>query len=454
MKIIIAGAGKVGWTICEILAAEGHDITVIDSNPETIASLSNSLDVICVEGNAADPECLKEAGAAHAELLLAATEKDEVNMICGVSAHHIGTGHVIARIREPQYLHQTEFLREALGLSFIVNPEYECAREISRILRFPGASHVASFSKGSVELVEHRIPEGGLLNGITLKNLPGLINAKVLISLVERGGNALIPNGETVLRAGDRLSITGTARELRKFFISIGEYKKPVKQVMIMGGGRIAVYLSRLMFESGISVTVVEKNPEICDHLCDLIPDAQIICGDATGRTLLEEYGLNNTDAFVSLTGDDGDNIITSLYARDCHVGKVVTKVNREHFAEILNSSGLDSIVSPKEVVAHQLARYVRGMSNSAGSSMEILYRLAEGKIEAIEFKVLSGSSCIGVPLKELHLRPSLLIAALIRGNKTILPDGNTVIEANDHAIIISLAGKLKSLDDILRDDK
>ena len=454
MKIIVAGAGKVGWTITEILAGEGHDITVIDSNPDTITSLSNSLDVICVEGNAADPECLKEAGASQADLLLAATEKDEVNMVCGVSAHHIGTGHVIVRVRDPQYLHQTEFLREALGLSYIVNPEYECAREISRILRFPGASHVASFSKGSVELVEHRIPEDGVLNGVALRNLPELFNAKVLISLVERDGNSLIPNGSTVLQSGDRLSITGTSRELRKFFIAIGEYKKPVKQVMIMGGGRIAVYLSRLLQESGISVTVVEKNPEICDRLCDLIPDAQIVCGDATGRTLLEEYGMNSADAFVSLTGDDGDNIITSLYARDCHVSKVVTKVNREHFAEILNSAGLDSIVSPKEVVAHQLARYVRAMSNSAGSSMEMLYRLADGKVEALEFKVLRDSACAGVPLRNLRLRQNVLIAALIRGNKTILPDGNTAIQTGDHAIIVSLAGKLKSMDDILKDDR
>ena len=454
MKIIVAGAGKVGWTITELLAAEGHDITVIDSNPETITVLSNSLDVICVEGNAADPECLREAGAAQADLLLAATEKDEVNMVCGVSSHHIGTGHVIVRVRDPQYLHQTEFLREALGLSFIVNPEYECAREISRILRFPGASHVTSFSKGSVELVEHRIPENGVLNGVSLKNLPKLFSAKVLISLVERDGTALIPNGNTVLCAGDRLSITGNSGELRKFFVAIGEYKKPVKQVMIMGGSRIAVYLSQLLQESGIAVTVVEKNPEICDNLCDLIPDAQIVCGDATGRTLLEEYGMNSADAFVSLTGDDGDNIITSLYARDCHVSKIITKVNREHFAEILNSAGLDSIVSPKEVVAHQLARYVRAMSNSAGSSMEMLYRLADGKVEALEFKVLRGSACVGVPLRNLRLRQNVLIAALIRENKTILPDGNTTIRTDDHAIIISYAGKLKSLDDILKDDR
>ena len=223
---------------------------------------------------------------------------------------------------------------------------------------------------------------------------------------------------------------------------------------MIMGGGRIAVYLSRLLQESGISVTVVEKNPDICDRLCDLIPDAQVVCGDATGRTLLEEYGINTADAFVSLTGDDGENIITSLYARDCNVRKIVTKVNREHFAEILNSAGLDSIVSPKEVVAHQLARYVRAMSNSAGSSMEMLYRLADGKVEALEFKVLQGSVCTGIPLKDLRLRQNVLIAALIRGNKTILPDGNTMIMPDDHAIIVSLTGKLRSLDDILRDDK
>ena len=450
MKIVIAGTGKVGRTVAAVLSEEENDVTVIDLDPETVSLVSNDLDVICVEGNAADPEALRGAGVASADLVVAATEKDEVNMVCGIASRKLGAKHVIARIRDPLYLHQVAFLRDAMGLSQIINPEYECAKEISRILRFPGASRVDAFSKGSVEIVEHRIPEKGALDCVALRDLGTRFGARVLVALVEREGNALIPNGSTVLRSGDRLSITGSSRELRRFFVAIGEYKRPVRRVMIMGGGRTAVYLTRLLEESGIDVTIVERSRERCDLLCDLVPQAHIVCGDATFSDVLQEDGIATADGFVALTGDDGDNIITSLYARSCRVEKVVTKVNHEHFADILNDSGLDSIVSPKEIVALQLARYVRGLSDSAGSSVETLYRLVDGKVEVLEFQVLEESACVHVPLRELRLRENILISALIRGSKTILPNGSTVIMPGDHAIVVTAAGRLRSLDEIL----
>ena len=406
MKIIIAGGGKIGHSVASILVDEGHDITVIDQDPETISLLSNELDVICVEGNATNPETLREAGVAQADLLMAATEQDEVNMVCGISARKLGTPHVIARIRDPEYLHQTEFLREALGLSVIVNPEYESAKEISRILRFPSAVRVDAFSKGSLEIIEHKVPEGGKLDGMQLKQLPRQFGARVLVGVVERDGAAVIPNGEFVVRAGDRLSITGTAQELRRFFVAMGLYKRPVHKVMIMGGGRMAVYLARLLEEAGMAVTVVEKSRERCDVLCDLIPHAHIVCGDATHSDVLLGDGLTSADAFVALTGDDGDNIITSMYAKDCGVGKIVAKVNRAHFSELMESTGLESVITPKDIVAQQLARYVRAMNNSRSGSMETLYRLADGMVEALEFRVGEGSACVGIPLRELKLKP------------------------------------------------
>ena len=588
MKIIIVGAGKVGYSIAALLAEEGHDITIIDRDGDTIQALSNDLDVICVEGSATNPETLREAGAASADLLLAATEQDEVNMICGItarklgtahviarvrdpeylhqteflrealglsvlvnpeyecakeisrtlrfpgavrvdafskgsleiaelkipaggkleglalkeltkrfgakvlvsvverdgdalipngnfelragdrlsvtgdarelrrfftaigeykrpvrrvmimgggrssvyltrmlqengiSARKLGTAHVIARVRDPEYLHQTEFLREALGLSVLVNPEYECAKEISRTLRFPGAVRVDAFSKGSLEIAELKIPEGGRLAGLALKELPKRFGAKVLVSVVERGGDALIPNGNFELRAGDRLSVTGDSRELRRFFTAIGEYKRPVRRVMLMGGGRSSVYLTRMLQENGISVTVVERDRERCDQLCDLIPEAHVVCGDATNSDVLQEDGLSSADAFVALTGDDEDNIITSLYAKNRGISKVVVKVNRDYLSEIIENVGLNSVVSPKEIVSQQLARYVRAMSNSLGGSMETLYRLADGKVEALEFKVSADSACVNIPLKDLKLRPNILICALIRGSRSI----------------------------------
>ena len=454
MKIIIAGAGKVGHTVAALLAEEGHDITIIDRDPDTIQILSNSLDVICVEGSATNSGTLREAGAEKADLLLAATEQDEVNMICGISARKLGTAHVIARVRDPEYLHQTEFLRETLGLSVLVNPEYECAKEISRTLRFPGAVRVDSFSKGSLEIVEHKVPAGGKLEGVALKELVQRFGAKILVGVVERGKEAMIPNGNFVLQAGDRLSITGESRELRRFFTAIGQFKRPVRRVMIMGGGRSAVYLTRMLQDAGMEVTVVERDRERCELLCDLIPQANIICGDATRSDVLQEDGLSAADAFVALTGDDEDNIITSLYAKSCGVGSVVVKVNRDYLDEILDNVGLTTIVSPKEIVAQQLTRYVRAMSNSMGGSMETLYRLADGKVGALEFKVSPRSACVNIPLKDLKLKPNILITAIIRGSKSIIPDGSSRILPGDHAVIVTAAGRLQSLDSIVEESR
>ena len=453
MKIIIAGAGKIGRSVAAILADEGHDITVLDRDGELITHVSNELDVICVEGSATNPETLREAGAEKADLLMAATEMDEVNMVCGISARKLGTRHVIARVRDPEYLNQREFLREALGLSVIVNPEYECAKEISRILRFPSAVRVDTFSRGSAEIVEHRVREGGKLDGMELRRLPQELGAHVLVGVVERGGEAMIPNGSFVLRGGDRLSITGTPGELRRFFIACGTYQRPVRSAMLMGGSRTAVYLARLLLEAGIRVTVVEKDRERCDRLLDLIPKAHIVCGDATRSDVLLEDGLASADAFVALTGEDGDNIITSMYARDRGVGKIVAKVNREHFSDILENSGLDSIVTPKDIVAQQLARYVRAMDNSLDSSMETLYRLADGQVEALEFKIGSGSALVGIPLKDLKLKPNILISAVIRDTHSLIPDGSTAIHAGDHAVIVAKAGRILNVDEILEDE-
>lgn len=454
MKVIIAGAGKSGYSVAKTLAAEGHDVTIIDKEIRVIDGISNALDVICVEGSITNPETLIEAGAENADLIVAAARSDEVNMVCGIASRKLGTKHVIARIRDSEYLSQTEFLRETLGLSVIVNPEYECAKEISRILRFPGAVRVDAFSKGSVEIMEHRVVPGGKLDGVMLKDLSSLFGATVLVSVVERGGEAIIPNGFFTLKAGDRLSITGASKQLRRFFAALGLYKKPVRNVMIMGGGRISESLAKLLIESGIAVTIMEVDKARCDELCDLVPNARIIRGDATSSDVLLEEGLVGYDAFVALTGDDGDNIITSMYAKSCGVNKVVVKVNREYYGEIMTNAGLDSIVTPKALIAQQIARYVRAMDNSAGSSMETLYRLAEGKAEALEFIVGRNEKCIGVPLKMLHLKENVLLSALVHGSKTIIPDGDSVLEPGDHAVVVSKTGMIKQLGDMIEVDK
>ena len=451
MKIIIAGAGRVGKTLAKTLSAEGHDITVIDQDAEVVGLVSNSVDVICVEGGATNPETLTEAGAAEADVIIAATQIDEVNMVCGIVAKKLGTKHVVARIRDTEYITQSDFFQDSLGLSYIINPEYESAREIARILRFPGAARVDEFSKSKAELVEYRVHAESRCKGMSLIKFSQTFRAKVLVGAVEREGDAIIPKGDFVLSEGDRLSLVGSARELRKLFTAMGEYRRPVKNAVIMGGSRIAVYLTSLLEETGTNVTIIERDQERCLALTELAPDARIICGDARKNEVLAEEDIESADAFVALTGDDADNIITSLYAGKCGVEKVITKIDSGQYTDILD---LDTTIIPKMVISQQIARYVRALSNVQESSIETLYHLAGGKAEAVEFRVAENSRCAGIPLKDLKLKPNVLVAALIRGKKTVLPDGATEILPGDHAIIVTTTGWLKELDDIAEEEE
>ena len=454
MKIIIAGAGKVGCGIAQSLEAEGHDITLIDRDNETIEHVSNELDVICCLGSATNPDTLREAGAENADVLMAVTESDEVNMICALAARRLGAKYIVARIRDPEYLSQREFLREAVGLSVIVNPEYECAKEISRILRFPSAVRVENFAKGSAEIIDYRVPEGSPLCGLTLLECAHRFGTKVLVTVVERGDEALIPNGDFTLKSGDKLSLMGEAREIRRFFTAVSGKSRRVKNVIIMGGSRTSVYLADLLEEGGVSVTVLDRSRERCNELCDLIPHARVICGDATQDEVLLEEGVRKADAFVALTGDDGDNIVTSIYAKRCGVPKTVVKVNMRHFSGILDGEN-DSMITPKEIIAQQIVGYVRAISNSAEwGSVETIHKLAGGRIEALEFKVGDRASCIGIPLRDLKLREGVLISALTRGDKTMIPDGSTTIESGDHAVVVAPAGMLKDINDIVGDER
>ena len=451
MKIIIAGAGRIGSSVAEALVAKGHDLTIIENDPDTVLGISNNVDAICVSGNATNPNVLRDAGAEEADIILAITQHDEVNMLCGITAMKLGTKQAIVRVRDPQYTAgEAHLLSDLFGFSLIINPEYECAKQISRLLRFPGASRVHSFSHGSIEIAEHHVAAGSMLSDTALKDLEKISGVKVLVSLIERDHEAIIPKGNITFKEGDTLSLTGSDADLRKFFSACNAYKNKVKSTLIVGGGTTSVYLARMLTKIGISVTVIEKDRSRCEALCDLIPDCRIVCGDATMSEVLIEEGVRTTDSFVALTDDDGENIITSIYAHKCGAKRIVTLVAHEHFTEVAESSELDSVVTPKSTVVDQIISYVEGTSNSQGYSFDLLYRLADGKAEAIELRIEDQKGLTGIPLKSLKLNKDILIVGIVRGGKTILPDGDSVLLPGDHIIVSATAGAVRSAEDLL----
>lgn len=450
MQIIIAGAGKVGASIAEGLLREGHDITVIDNDSEAAARLSDILDINCVVADAKNASVLESAGVSGADLFVAATADDKTNMLSSLAAKKLGAGGVIARVRDPEFLQQMDFWRDAIGLSFVVNPDFECALAISRSLNFPTAAKVDTFSKGRVEIVEYKIKDDDMLVNFPVRNMHAKFGSNVLISFVERGEDVFIPNGELVFKAGDTIGITGTTSNIRKFCIAAKIYKKPVKNVLVIGGGKTAVYLARILGEQGIDVSIIEKQRSSCEYIAELLPKASIICGDATRSDVLLSNGLTTCDAFVALTGDDAANVIASMYAREMGAEKVIVKVNREHYSFILKNDGLDGIVIPKELVALQLTRYVRGVSASAGSSMESLYKIAGGRVEASEFRLAGASELTGIKLKDLKLKKGVLIASIVRQGANILPGGETELMPDDYVVVVSESGRLVDINDIL----
>lgn len=450
MKIIIVGAGKMGMAIARELSNQGHDITMVDRDPEHLETASNMLDVITVEGNGADFAVLREAGVRDMDLLIAASGQDETNLVSCAAARALGVKNSVARVKDPSYNRDTEALRRGFGISATFNPDMEAAREIARILQFPTAARVETFARGRAEMVEYRIPQGSALDGLALKDLPGKLHSRVLVCAVEREGAVSIPNGEFVLHDGDRLNIAGARGELRRFFTAVKAYRESVRSVVLLGGSRIAAYLSRQLTAAGIHVTILERDHSRCEALCDMLPDVTVICGDGSKQEVLLEEGIRTTDAFVALTGFDEDNIIISMYARRCGVGKVVTKVSDNHFVDMLQGTGLDTFICPKLLAASELTRYVRAMKNAEQSSVETLYRLMDNQVEALEFRVGESGRCVGRCLRDLDLRGNVLLAAIIRNGEFLIPGGNTQLLPGDHAVVVTTRSDLQDLDSIL----
>ena len=452
MNIIIAGCGKVGRALAEQLSREKHDITVIDRKPDAIQQITNIADVRGVVGNGASFEIQMDAGIDTADLMIAVTDADEVNLLCCLIAKKAGGCQTIARVRNPVYHHEIHHIKDELGLSMVINPEWAAAMEMARLLRFPSAIDIDTFANGRIELLRFQLEEQNPLCNNKIKDLHMLSRCEVLICIVERGNEVLIPSGEVELKAGDMISVVASPVNASRFFKTIGIETNQVKNTMIIGGGKISFYLAKRLLEMGIQVKIIEKDRDACERLCEILPKAMIINGDGTDRELLAEEGLAKAEGFAALTNMDEENVMLALYAKSMSKAKKITKVNRNTFDTIISSLNIGSLIYPKHITSETILQYVRAMQNSIGSNVETLYRLVDGNAEALEFVIKGKSEVTDIPLQELQLKPHILVCAINRKGKIIIPKGQDCIQEGDSVVIITTdCGAYKDIRDIMK---
>lgn len=448
LKIIIVGCGKVGSTLVDRLCEEGHAVTVIDKSSAVIQRICETYDVLGIIGNGSSYNVQIEAGIENADLIIAVTGSDELNLLCCTVAKKVGQCSAIARVRNPDYSEELHYLRHKLGISIIINPELEAANEIARLLRFPAALSINSFAKGRVEMIQFKLPEGNKLAGRALSSLHE--KEQVLICAVERDGKLYIPNGQFVLEAGDLVSFVSTVKNAHNFFKTIGLKTHHVRSSIIIGGGTTSYYLAKQLLEMGIKVKIIELDMKRCEELSLLLDDALIICGDGTDEKLLAREGVDQAESFIPLTGMDEENILLTLHAKRNPDTKVITKVNRIAFDSVLESLELGSVVYPKYITAETIIAYVRAKQNSIGSNIETMYHIFDDRAEAIEFTIENDSPVAGIPLKELNLKKNLLIASIARKGRVIIPNGNDSIQIGDKVIIVTMHTGFRDIGDII----
>ena len=451
LKIIIVGCGKVGANLVDQLSKEGHDITVIDKKAEKIQDITNIYDVMGLVGNGASYSTQMEAGIEETDLIIAVTDSDELNLLCCTVAKRVGKCAAIARVRTPDYSEETGYLREQLGLALIINPELEAAREVARILYLPTALEVNSFAHGQAELVKFKVPEGNLLNGLSLAYLGKNITNDILICAVERNGEVYMPNGDFVLHSGDVVSFVSERHIARDFLKQIGLATRQVKDTMIIGASKAAYYLAKELLNMGISVKIIEKEKENCESLSVKLPKAIIINGDGTDPDILKEEGIETNQSFIPLTGIDEEKIMLKLNEKKESKAKVVTKINRVNYKQVINNLDLGSLVYPKYITSEAIIAYVRAKKNSMGSNIETLYHMFDSRVEAIEFIVEENSKVSGVPIKDLKLKKDVLISFINHNGHIIIPTGNDEIEDGDTVMIVTKNTGFTGIDDIVR---
>lgn len=451
MKVIIIGCGKVGRTLAQQLSEEQHDIILIDTNGQKLQEFTEEIDAMYLIGNGASIGIQKEAGIETADMLIAVTNSDELNLLCCLIAKKVSKCHTVARVRNPVYSEEINFIKERLGISMSLNPELATATEMARLLRFPSAIQIDTFAKGRVELLKFKIKPEFNMDGLAVSGLADRFKCDVLICGVERDGEVSIPGGNFILKNNDRVSIVASPNNSAAFFKKIGLATNQVKNALIVGGGTLSYYLAKQLLHMKIKVRIVERDTRRCEELSELLPEAVIINGDGTDKKLLLQSGLPSAEAFVPLINIDEENIFLSLYAKEQSNAKLVTKVNRFAFDSIIDKLDLGSVIYPKYITADYILQYVRAMQNSIGSNVETLYQILDNKAEALEFSIREHGPVVGVPLMDLSLKKNLLVACINHNGRIIIPRGHDQIEIGDTVIIVTTQKGLQDVNDILR---
>lgn len=452
MNIIIVGCGKVGYTLVEQLSGEQHNIVVVDYKPEKVQAIVGTLDAMGVVGNGISYNVLKEAGIENADLLITVTGSDEQNLLCCMLAKKAKKCKTIARVRNPLYYNEIEFIKEECGLDMIINPESAAAHEIASLFMFPSAVRIETFAKGQVEILHFRVSRDSVLIDKKVMYIRNEMQCNVLVCDVTRGDKAIIPNGDMVFKENDVIAIVAKRTDAIDFFSKIGMMKNKINNAILAGGGKISYYLAEALIKEGIRTTIIEIDKDRCETLCEGLPEATIICANATEQTVLEEEGLAKTQGFAAITGLDEENILISLFAKGLSDAKIITIINRINFSGVINNLDLDTIVNPRFITANHILKYVRSQSNSINSNVENLYKLEDGKIEALEFLIKEKSKITGKPLQELKIKKNTLICSICRNNKIIIPTGQDTIEANDSVIIVMSGYRVSDIKGILED--
>ena len=449
MNIIIVGSGKVGYSIAQHLNEEGHEITVIDSDEEKIRDISSEMDIYCVLGNGTSYLTQKEAGIDKADLLISVANQDEVNLLSCLIAKKAGNCQTIARVRNPEYYAEIDFIREELGLSMSINPEWEAASEMARLIQYPSAIAAETF-RGRVSLLHIVVPENSVLNGMSIADFAVKISKNILICIVKRDKEIIVPRGDFVMRAKDVISVSVPSREATPFFKKVGIPANPIKSVMIAGGGRISFYLAKQLQDTGVEVKIIEEDKKRCEELSEALPKAMVIQGEAIDKELLLEEGIRGIDALAAMTDIDEENIMLSLYAKRVSNAKTMTKIDKIEFPEVVDDLGIDRLIVPKSITAASIIRYVRAMQNTVGSNVQTLYRLMDGRVEALEFRIGHTAKVIGTPIKNLKIKKNVLIGSIYRKRKLIVPSGEDMIKSGDSVIVVTTELGLNDIDDIL----